>query len=198
MNRRNRIELANCELVGQKKRKNLCIWFILPMCGINHKTLPDNFDNCYVTKEYEVIVSFDKTHDYNSNFLQFMEFIKTKSKFYTKYQEDEDEILLFFKISKVFEKDFDLFLDGKYSKFSSNLKSIITKFFGVATADGWGATWYDAISAPDFKKKKIVELLDLQMDWKSIKEVLDKPDLNKEIYKELAELLKEQKEETTI
>lgn len=182
------------EIEGNKK--NLSRAFILPMVGINYKTLPNNFINSYITTNDEIIIVFDKTYEYNEIFYRFFEHCKSNIKNYKNYEEESDEIALMFDIPQVFKEEFEIFLLGKYSKFSEDYKRIICNFFGSKSIkDLRTVTEYNVIYPEDFKRKQIANWLSVDksiVDWKSIVEVIDKPDLSREMYKPINILLAQQ------
>lgn len=186
MNRRTKIE---------GKNKNISRAFILPMCGINYKTLPKNFNNCYITLDYDVILVFNREEYYDTVFYHFVEHVKSSLKSYRSYEEDIDEILIFFKVPEVFRENFDLFIEGKYSKLTDGYKDIIISFYGKKTIkDSYEVTAFDMIEPTDYKRKQIAEYLSSErsiIDWRDIDEVFSKPNLKKEIYKPLTILLAE-------
>lgn len=178
------------EIEGTKK--NLSRAFILPMVGINYKQLPSNFINCYVRIENDVqycILIFDKLIDYDEIFYHFMNNVNNNNKHLLETNDYEEEVVFIFRIPELLKDDFNLFMQGKYSKFSEEYKKIICNFFGKKSIqDHHTVTEYNTIYPEDFKRKQIAkylsyEPLDSIIDWKIINEVLHRPDLDKEVYK---------------
>lgn len=172
------------EIEGTKKNLNRA--FILPMCGINYKILPINFINSYITLDYQVVLVFDKSEGYNTEFQMFLNHVQENIRSYVSFEDNIDEVDIIFQVPEIFRKEFDLFIDGRYSKFSEYYKRIICNFFGRKTIkDDSKVTEYNIIYPEDFKRKQIADSLSIErseVDWKSIIEVIDKPDLNREIY----------------
>lgn len=195
MNRRRQLE--------NRKRKNFCCAFILPMCNINYKNLPTNFINAYILDEYQIIMAFDKTEDYDVVFYHFLNNVKDNNKYLTGSSEDTDEILLSFKIPERHHDNYDLFKKGKYSEFDNEFKKLITNYFGNKTIkDTYHVTEYNAIYPQDFKKKQIAERLyepkDIKEGLKNIKEVLEAPDMEKETFKSLQQLIEQSNNQQNI
>lgn len=185
MNRRREIE---------NKKKNYCCSFILPMVGVNYKNLPTNFINAYITSDYGINMVFDKTEDYDVIFYHYVDNLKTKNVYLNNHLEEEDEVILKFNIPKLYHEEFELFKIGKYSQFDNNYKKLLVSYFGQKSMkDSHLVYEYNVIYPQDFKRQQIAERLydsrDLKEGLKFITEVLDTPDLNKEIFKTIDELL---------
>lgn len=182
------------EIEGSKK--NLSRIFILPMVGINYKQLPSNFLNSYFkinNENYYSILIFDKTVDYDEIFYHFMNNVKTNNRHLEQCDILEDEVVFIFKIPEIFKNEVTLFMDGAYSKFSEDYKQVICNFFGrKSIQDHHTVTEYNTIYPEDFKRKQIAKNLSSvvsEVDWRVIKEVLHRPDLDKEVYKPIDVLL---------
>ncbi len=183
MNRRKRIE---------KNKKNKCNPFILPMVGINYRNLPSNFINSYISKDYHVIMVFDKTDEYDEIFYHFLDRTRNNIRWYRSSEEDIDEISLVFEIPEIYKNNFDLFMLGRYTEFTESYKGVLCNFFGKKTRKELehleDMTEFDVIYPREFKRKQIAEHLSYNnsvIDWKIINEVLSRPDLEKEIYKSI-------------
>lgn len=183
--------------------KNLNRVFILPMIGIDYKRrLPTNFINSYLTKEYDIMLVFDKTRDYDEIFHHFLNRTVEFNKNFGEKLEYEDELVLRFKIPEMFKDDVDKFLKGAYSEFSEYYKRILCQYYGKTTIkENHAVTEYNVIYPEDFKRKQIAEYLSYDksiIDYKLIKEVLDKPDLDRELYKDINVLLERKNSEETL
>ena len=176
---------------------NLNAKFILPMVNINRKHLPNNFINSYITDDYQVIIIYD-LNDKDPRFIHYLDFIKGCEHF-NKVEENEDELCIFFNIDEKNRRDFDMFKHGHYSKFTEEYKETICKFHGRESIEkDYKVTIYNTIYPQEFKKNQIVERLYDKIDKKQglrileeVGEVLDKPDLDKEIYKTIEQLKKQ-------
>jgi hypothetical protein len=176
------------EIEGRDRR--LTNTFVLPMVGLNHKTLPNNFINSYILDDYKVVAVYDKNTDYNDIFAHHLNRVLDNNKHLIEYQDLDDEIDIFFKIPEEFKDDFDLYLLGKYSEFSDDFKAVLTSFFGIKTIkEGHTVSVHNTIYPEDFKRKLIAEHLSYKnsvIDYTLIKEVLDRPNLDKERFKQLS------------
>lgn len=162
--------------------------FILPMCNLNYKTLPNNFINSYLYNTDEIVLIFDKHNKNIIDFKYFIESLKT-NEYYITFIEDDNEYSFFLKISSGNLKTLNLFLEGKYSQFNEDYKKYLCMLYGKKTVeDTYHVTEYNILYPQDFKKKQIAERLGIK-DWKIINEVFDKPDLDRETYKSLEELI---------
>lgn len=195
MNRRKKLE---------HKKPNFCCTFVLPMCGVNYKNLPSNFVNGYISLDYKAYLIFDKTEDYDVVYHHYQEHLKDRNKNVLDILDYEDEIVIVFNVPEKHKKDFDLFIIGKYSKFDEDYKEQIGNYFGKKSiSDTYVVTEYNTIHPQPFKRKLIAERLfekkDLAIGLKILEEVgevLDPPDMNKEIYKTITELTDNKKQET--
>lgn len=172
MNRRIKIE-------GLKPTK--CSKFILPMCNIQSTKLPHNFINAYINDEKSIVLIFEKLD--NSDSGPFNKFLQTivENEYYVKYEEDIDEIVLYFNIPDHYINDFELFKIGAYSKFSEMYKEILILHYGrISIKENHTVSMYNTIYPQEFKRKQIADRLGV--DIKLVEEVLDKPDLKQEEY----------------
>ena len=106
--------------------------------------------------------------------------------------EEEDELYVVNEIPKKFIKDYNLFLNGKYSEFSDELKDRLSKINGKTTFKVGGGlnkkglpglTVYDMINPSEEKRKELADILGV--DVKLVKEVYNPPNLENEIYLKL-------------
>ena len=175
------------DLIG--KKLNLCSIFVLPMVNINYKTLPDNFVNSYITENADIVIVFDKFANSDNSFQDFLEFTK-KNVYYKEYSANDDEIMIIFTIADKHLPNFELFKLGSYSKFSEDYKAKICSFYGKQTIkENYTVTEYNTIYPQEFKRKQIAEVLGV--DIKLIEEVLDRPNMDKEIYQSIEQLIEQ-------
>lgn len=109
-----------------KTKWNKSVYFILPMIGISSNYR--NLINCYLGDS--------KYPKYNYNKilveLKFKDNYILKNEYLTEYYETEKNTVIYvFDVPDKFEKDFFLFLTGKYSKFSDNYKKHILSFIQI-------------------------------------------------------------------
>ena len=119
----------------------------------------------------------------------------------SEYGDDNREIAMFFDVPKEYKKDFELFVQGKYSQFSDKYKALLVKSYGVKREEGLSpktllpnVNIYDAIHPTDELKKLMAKQLSTsnhRIDWRDIKEVLDPPNIELEEYKLIEELINE-------
>jgi hypothetical protein len=182
-------------LISSKRTKTSI--FLLPMLGINHRSLPKSFFNAYITKNDELVLVFDKTQK-DEKFNIFLEYSNDNND-YIKYEEDVDEILMYFDIPIEFSNDYHLFLQGAYSKFSEEYKNVLILIHGRQSfKDSHLVSVFDAIQAQMFKRKQVATRLGV--DVSLITEVFDRPEMDEEQFTPLIELLnqEENKQETII
>ena len=195
MNRRKQIE--------SRKNKNYCCAFILPMCNINYRILPQNFINGYINDNYVISLVFDKTEDYDINFYNFSKSVAEHNPHFINSVEEEDEVVINLQIPEKHYENYNLFLEGSYSKFDNNFKKVLVNYFGnKSIQDSYKASVYNAIHPQEFKIKQIAERLyepkDIKQGIKNIKEVLERPNLEREYFKSIQQLIEQSNNQQNI
>lgn len=175
------------ELTGYKK-PNLCCTFVLPMCEINYRSFPSNFINSYLNYEDQILVVFENQPN-NRPFNLFMEYIQSNKNFKESIEE-ADEIILVFNIPERNKENYNLFLDGKYSKFTKEYKALLCSYYGMQSEKNtYKVTEYNTINPEKFKRQQIADRLGVNIS--EIEEVMDKPDPNKEQYKSIIQIIQQ-------
>jgi len=176
------------------KATNTCK-FILPMINLNFKKLPYNFLNAYLIKgKLEVVLVFNLPNENDYGFSNFLNEIENNPS-YNKYEEDYDEILLYFNIFDYNFEDLKLFLEGKYSLFSEDYKNKLLEIYGRESHTlSYKVNMIDCLYPQNSKKKQILKNIyddyEINEKIKWIKEVLDPPDLNYEYFKPITKITK--------
>lgn len=162
--------------------------FILPMCNINYKSLPNNFKNTYLNNIHDInpqlILEF--TYDNIDSFLfdKFVHFIINTNSCYNCKIDNGTNIYYVFNIPNNFIPDFKHFLNGSYSLFSEKYKQILIDIFGrQSNKESKEPSMIDVLYPADYKITQLAN--ELEVDKKLIKELWDKPDLQKEILPEI-------------
>lgn len=179
------------------KRYTKTTTFVVPMCNLCYHTFPDNFINSYILFEnnkpnYQIVLVFnsaDKSEFFNRFYLERI----ITNKNYITTQEHDDEIVVYFNIPKENHDNFDLFIKGKYSKFSNNYKKVIESFYGgLYNKDSYYVYEMDVIHPSEWKRLQIAKRFYNDKEAKEklnfITEVLDIPDLEKEKFRLLQDL----------
>lgn len=119
-------------------RKYNCSALFLPsFVGIKQLQKQEhNLIDCFLKieseKDYEencIFILFNPKN--KESFKTFLNELKTKNENFVEEIVIEDYNVLVFKIPKEFEEDYKKFLEGKYSKFSENAKSLFPKFVEI-------------------------------------------------------------------
>jgi len=156
--------------------------FLFPFLGYKKSEHPfvQTFvclDGMYSEKDYKLICKFYDV-DYQS-FAEFEEKRIYEHPFLERIISNNEENLYVFDCSSI-QEDWDLFLQGKYSKFSEELKYSIIFYYGVDTPE------YPYISSflyPERYHRIYSELLDVDLDvLKDVHELCDKYDKYREKY----------------
>lgn len=108
--------------------------------------------------------------------------------------ENDEEVNIFLNVPKIWKKDFNKFIDGKYSEFSDAYKKHLIQIYGEGTADdGLGkdglplVTMHDILYPTNEIKQKFADVLGVLV--KDIgAEVFEAPDKEIESWKPLKEL----------
>lgn len=185
------------ELIGSKPNK--CCVFVLPMCDINHKSMPKNFFiNCYLNYDkgkdnYQIVIVLERPPDGSLALDHFIDYVIYNKNF--SHREDyDDEIVLFFNIPESNKSNYELFLAGKYSKFTDQFKKQLESYHGNARCKAnYEVFTYDVIEPTDAKRLQIAQRLysakDLPKGLLLIDEVYDCPNLEKEKYKSINQII---------
>lgn len=128
------------------EKYNLTTYFMLPLLKLNSDSFGvDNFVNSYVTRTMQVVVE-----------------IEDKNKVQWKYWEHQnyaidfdlnDKTTIIFNLPAIFQKDFNNFVEGKYSKFDLITKDVIKKYSGLSYMKPVGEPYM--MTDEDGKKSKV-------------------------------------------
>lgn len=122
MTRREIIEKYNI-----KKKSKL---FIFPMLGI--RLIHENRNNTYfidlsLYKDYEFVLTFENS-EYDLLKMDLRKIMSSVN--YNGFlSKDVNEVNLYMKIPDEFKKDYEKFLEGKYSKFTKRFKDVLTNVY---------------------------------------------------------------------
>jgi hypothetical protein len=136
--------------------------------------------------DYKVVMVFDRTENFDYIFDNFYQKIVDNNRYFMKAVEHSDELVLAFTVPAYHKGDYDMFKIGRYSAFTQKYKDIIASFFGRSNnTNNHEVKAYDIIYPVDSKRKQIAEWLsykDSIIDYKTINEVYDSPNLELEKY----------------
>jgi hypothetical protein len=97
------------------------------------------------------------------------------------YQKLGEDIHLYIFDFTMYTQDWDMLINGKYSKFDDTMKQTITKFFGEV---GKITEYVESYIYPEYYHKDIAEQLAVPMNLiEKVWELTDKPDIDKETLK---------------
>lgn len=107
-----------------------------------------------------------------------------------RYDDKDREVVLIFNIPKEYKKDFEMFTEGKYSKFSEKYKKRLISYFGKETCTEFAQfSMFDALYPTEKKRKERAQDLN-HNNWEDIKELFSVPNLDYERYLTIKELEK--------
>ncbi len=163
--------------------------FLLPLVGVTEFDFGLHFINAYISldKPYCIYAICDNIN----NVTDIVTDIRLKSKpTYISTEINQDEIIYKFNILSENYHIYDLFIEGKYSKFPENYKKELLDIYGHEVQRvNYEVTIKNILYPQDYKRKQIAKRLGLSdTEWTIIQEVWDIPDLNYEAYKPLEEL----------
>lgn len=166
--------------------------FLMPLVGISEFNLEKVqyklLINTYIKSldEQLICVVLNKL-DYPEESNNFIN-LQNLNEHFVDYIEEEEEYILIYQIPNHFKSDYDLILNGKYSKTSEPYKQILIRIYGYTKNEKCRlATVYDCLYPTIEKKKQIAS--DFEVDYKNIEEVSSKPDITYELFKPVNELL---------
>lgn len=172
-------------------KKNLCCTLVLPMCEINHNSLPHNFTNAYL-HEYkdikQIVVVFDKPLEHSNSFMSYLDYLK-QNRNYSAIEDIDNEIILYFTIPNRNLENLKMYLKGKYSQFSKDYKELLCAYFGRKphpNKTSHEVYEFDVIFPQEYKRLAIAKRLGV--DINDIDEVLDIPNLEKEQFRSIKKL----------
>lgn len=171
--------------------------FLLPLVGITEmdiekigKNLLINVHYLITDKKIQIIVvlALDQFNEKIDDFVRHQRFNENFERDFVNTITNDNDYLLIYNLPMQFKDDFNLFIEGKYSKMSEAYKSIILRVYtdSVDLKD-YRPTISEALYPTDMKRKLMAEhyLLD---DYRIIDEVSAKPNKQYEAYHTIEEL----------
>jgi len=153
--------------------------FILPMLPGNRDTFYyDRFLlNCFVgTKDVDNVIAVLFRFSGLKTFASLEDSMK-KLKSYIKTEDPtKSTVLYLFKVPRRYQKDFDKFLEGKYSEMTENYKYKIMNFHGVDDESSIGQILFK----DPYRKEELENLLDMELPKDA--ELYSIPNMEQEIY----------------
>lgn len=179
-------------------KRNKCVHFLLPLYGYpfsSNSPLDHYLINCYVGSEHKFFIVFD--NDSNEKLAHIIENLQLNPYYVDAFFDDDNkEVVLEMKIPDEYRKDFMLFTEGKYTKFSKAFKDILCRYYGNKSTrrerntDGKPIVKvFDAIYPTEDKLKDIADYYGV--DLSSVKEcgeIMDPPNLDNETFKKVTQL----------
>lgn len=164
--------------------------FLYPLLGIKrgNSVVPIetyiSWDGHYSSEDMKLICVYKIRTD--AEYKKFEKNILTKHTRLYDYCNNNDVTIFIFDFSDLNE-DWDYFINGKYSKFTSSLKNRILKFFDKHSGN---YAYMQSYLNPEKHFEDYSIILDVEVDFlKDVGELCSKPDLDKENLKmELADL----------
>ncbi len=176
---------------------NKCTQFLLPMIYYNIDDFTGDYNNylinCYITKEFDgkIIVICDNIED--EHFKIFLYKNELNPYYLNSLLDDNNkEIQLVYQIPNNYIEDYYTIIDSKYSFISKSYKDKLIKIYGrQCNTNNYKATMYDTLYPTEFKRKQIAQWLGYDVkskDWMIINEVLDKFDLDKNLFQSIEDI----------
>lgn len=116
------------------------------------------------------------------------------------YADNEKEVVVYLDVPIEFRRDFDKFIQGKYSEFSDRYKELLTKRYGDGRQEGINTknglpniSVYDMINPEPDQKKLLASCLSSAgstVNWRDLKEIASPPDTEAERFRTIEELVK--------
>ena len=174
--------------------------FCLPMIGLHRRDFKGKLLNVYIqhTDEQYLYIVVLNTDD--EDVVKVLKKINDHEDFVESFNDDDNKELVFVvKVPKKHEDDYYKILNGLYSEISQGYKNILKVFYTNNVYDlndaplivnGQVATAMWEILNPSVRKREIVAK-HFEVDIKDVKELMSKPDLKYEVYKNIKDLLSE-------
>lgn len=170
--------------------------FLLPMLGIKMFHLSNSMKylidvNFMQVGFPQIILIFDNI-DYEPLKEDIYRLVNISEYIDSEYADEDKEVVLFFDVPVKYRSDFELFVKGKYSKFSENYKKELVTTYNDIRSSGVNklglpkVSVYDAIYPLKSTRKIIADEFNVAVE--TIEEVLDPPNLEKEEFKYIEEL----------
>lgn len=181
-----------------KIKRNKCVHFLFPFYGYpfsSNSPLDHYLINCYITDNYKFYIVFD--NDDNDKLALIIYHLQMSPHYVDANFDDENrEVILEMNIPEEHKADFDLFKQGKYTKFSKKFKDLLCSFYGNKStrkernSEGKPIVKiFDAIYPTEDKFKDIADYYGVDISYvKECGEVMDPPNLEKESFKKVHEL----------
>ncbi len=174
------------KVIQRKKLKsNKTRQFLVPLLGYPLSYYTDHFIEAYVVPDDDprLVCIFENIN--NEDLEIHLIRLENHHCFVRKYKDDKNkELVYIFDIDGIFIKDFNRFLDGKYSELSGRMRAILEREYGKTTIlDSHLATMFDTLYPTPRKIKQLADHLGVEES--EIVEVLDKPNIDNEIYRNI-------------
>jgi hypothetical protein len=162
-------------------RRTKASLFILPMLSGNRKNY--FYDalllNCFVgTEDYENVIALLYRFSGKKEFVDFEHYLKSLDNFIECVDTSNKTTLYIFNVPVKHQKEFDLFLAGKYSKFDSKYKLKILRFHGFTKDSTLGKILYKAAS----RRKQLETALGPEVIIEKSAELYSIPNMTQEVY----------------
>ena len=171
--------------------------FCLPMIGLHRRDFKGKLLNVYIqhTDEQYLYIVVLNTDD--EDVVKVLKKINDHEDFVESFNDDDNKELVFVvKVPKKHEDDYYKILNGLYSEISQGYKNILKVFYTNNVYDlndaplivnGQVATTMWEILNPSVRKREIVAK-HFEVDIKDVKELMSKPDIKYEVYKNIKDL----------
>lgn len=194
MNLRSKWSEDNKEHLNMGGKYTKTTLFLLPILDVYYKDFlyanKQFLINCHLDLEMSELIVILNNEDSEFEPLTALIYRLTNDSLFSEsYTDNEDkEIILTFDLTKGWLSDLNKFKKGAYSKFSDVLKRKLVKYYGEGSSTDHKSTIYDSIYPTDEKKKLLISFLGVDVPVSELTEVMDKPNLEIEQYKNLKQL----------
>ncbi len=165
--------------------------FLMPLIGVSELTIkklhPKLFINAHVkSKDEKLIYIILNKYDTPEESKDYV-LLEHLNEHYLDYIEDDEEYILIYQVPEHFHDDYNLILQGKYSKTSIQYKEVLLRVYGIQNNKANHlSTVHDVLYPTDEKRKQYADFLGVNMGL--IDEVCSRPRLHYEVFKTIKEL----------
>ena len=162
-------------------RRTKASLFVLPMLPGNRKSY--FYDklllNCFIgTHEHKDVIALLYRFSGKKEFVDFEDHLKGLDNFIECLEPSNKTTMYIFSVPEEYQKQFELFKQGKYSKFSNKFKLKVLRFHNFGKESTLGKILYKAAS----RRRQLENALGPEVRIDKSAELYSIPDMTKEIY----------------
>lgn len=174
---------------------NYCTVYILPMLGYKYDFLPkEEFISSYILEDNKIVLCFKNSS--SEDFKGVIWRLQNNDDFISvDYDDNDEEVVLVFRVPKDKIIDFELFKIGRYTKFSNEYKEVLLNYHDRKSGIGKYITMVDSLFPDHLAKKYRADKIGCNIHDLPNGEVMSIPDMDRELYVSTSNLVKRMESE---